>query len=131
MKFIETLGRYQGQKGVFQYKRGSEGVTISAIISNNNSLNPNIQLITTAQWQNILKYIENASRNTFGLTVGGGEGLPATALNSLISNVLPTINPSWYSYISAILEHEGSLELYAGPLGPQGQARIELVKDIP
>lgn len=41
-----------------------------------------------------------------------------------------TWNNSWLSYVSAILEHEGSVDLYAGPVGTQ-TAIISLAKDIP
>ena len=131
MRFVETLGRYQGQKGVFQYKRTSNGVTIDATIGTNSSLNPTNLHITNQQWAGILLAIENAPGSTFGLTVGGGGGYPSTALNSLISGIIPGLNPSWLSYISAILEHEGSLEIYTGALGPAHQSRVDLVRDIP
>lgn len=131
MKFLETLGRYQGQKGVFQYKRGSNGVTIRWDISNNQTIVPQCAIIYASQWHDILCRIEAANGQTFGLTVGGGAGNPTTSLYELISQVLPTQNTSVYAYVCAILEHEGSIETYTGALGPSYQSRIDLVRDIP
>ena len=131
MKFVETLGQSQGQKGIFQYKRSSEGVTIDATISNNTSLNPPKLLLTTKEWTDILAAIEATSGKTFGLTVGGGGDNPTHALSDVITSVKPGLNHSWLSYISAILEHEGSLELYAGPVGATYYAKVDLVRDIP
>jgi hypothetical protein len=135
MKFVETLGRHQNQKGVFQYKRGSTGITISSAIGNA-GLDPNQIFIKRAEWTAILQAVENAPRETFGLTVGGGGGNPASSLYDLIEQAVP--NPgkgwqwhtSWKSYVCAILEHEGSLEFYSGALGPNNQARIILTRDI-
>jgi hypothetical protein len=62
---------------------------------------------------------------------------PQASLYDLIEKAVP--NPpqkgcnwhdSWKSYVCAILEHEGSIDLYHGPLGPKHSAVICLVKDL-
>jgi hypothetical protein len=130
MKFLETLGRWQGQKGVFQYKRTSNGVVIDSSIGNNSSLNPPQLEISNAEWSAILTQISTSGTKTFGITVGGGNGNPSIALDGIINAIIPGLNPSWISYICAILEHEGSLETYTGALGQGYQSRIDLVRDI-
>ena len=134
MKFVETLGRYHGQKGVFQYKRSSHGITIDSSIGNAN-LNPADILITNREWNAILLAIEVAHGESFGLTVGGGAGNPSTCLYDLIEQAVPNpthnwqLNASWKSYVCAILEHEGSLDLYSGGLGQGIQARVDLTRN--
>ena len=75
--------------------------------------------------------IEQSPGKTFGLTVGGGGENPTHSLHTIITGVKPHLNHSWLSYICAILEHEGSLELYAGPVGANYYAKVDLVRDIP
>ena len=137
MKFVETLGRHRGQKGIFQYKRSSDGVTISSRIGNAPALNPDIVELTRQEWRAILQAIEGAAGQSFGLTAGGGGGNPTTALYDFIEQALP--NPAggwnwqapWLAFVCAILEHEGSVELYSGALGQGYQAQVTLTRDIP
>jgi hypothetical protein len=138
MKVLQTLGRHGGaQEGVFQYKRTSAGLFIDSAIGQAN-LNPPAITITTAEWSALLAAIEQSPQGTFRLT-----GTPPFAqppnqvLYSLLQQTIP--NPaggwawhdSWKSYVCAILEHEGSIDLYHGLLGPQHTAHIALVRDIP
>ncbi|MBI5536007.1 MAG: hypothetical protein HY898_25025 [Deltaproteobacteria bacterium] len=137
MKVLQTLGRHGGaQEGVFQYKRDVDGVLINATISNAN-LNPNVIRLSHAEWTSILAAIAQANGETFRLT--GAPPFPAPPNQSLYE-LLPTAvrnpaggwqwNDSWKSYICAILEHEGSIDLYHGTLGPQHVAIIALRRDV-
>jgi hypothetical protein len=139
MKVLQTLGRHRGtQEGIFQYKRGSAGVTIDGAVGRAD-LTPNRIILTHDEWRNILAAIENSSQGSFRLS---GFDLPAPpALNQALYNVISDAVPhpaggwrwhdSWRAYVAAILEHEGSVDLYAGPLGPQHVAIISLARDIP
>ena len=137
MKVVETLGQHQGQKGVFQYKRVPAAVVIDTSIGTATLTPPQVTL-TDAEWKAILHAIENAPRNSFRLT-GTPPFItpPNQALREVIQQAVPlptgnwTWNDSWLAYVCAILEHEGSIELYAGSLGPGGSAYIPLRRDLP
>lgn len=138
MKVLQTLGRHGGaQEGIFQYKRMSTGVFIDSAIGQAH-LNPPSITLTAQEWNSILSAIEQSGQGTFRLT-----GMPPfpqppnQSLYALLSQAVPAPaggwnwHDSWKSYVCAILEHEGSVDLYHGLLGPQHSANITLAKDIP
>ena len=138
MKVLQTLGRHGGtQEGVFQYKRSAAGVVIDSTIGQAHLDTPKIT-ITATEWNRILQAIETAPQGTFRLTgTPPFNEPPNQSLYELLSQSLPnptngwTWNDSWKAYICAILEHEGSIDLYHGVLGQHHSAIIPLARDIP
>jgi hypothetical protein len=138
MKVLQTLGRHSGsQEGIFQYKRTADGVFIDGAVGQA-QLNPSSVVLTTAEWQQILGAIEAAPQGSFRLTGAAPFSQPPyQSLYQLLQAAVPhpdrgwTWNDSWKSYVCAILEHEGSIDLYHGSLGPQHAAHITLSRDIP
>jgi hypothetical protein len=137
MKVLQTLGRHGGaQEGIFQYRRRSQGIEIDGSVGQAN-LDPARVLITTNEWSQILRAIEQAPQESFRLT--GVGPFPAPPNQSLYELLQTTVahpaggwawNDSWKSYVCAILEHEGSIDLYHGVLGQQHSATITLARDI-
>ncbi len=139
MKVLQTIGRHGGhQEGIFQYKRGASGVTVDASIGQA-QLDPNTILITTEEWTAILQAIQNCSQATFRLSGSNQSNPPPPnqVLYDVVSRAVPnpadnwSWNDSWRAYVAAILEHEGSIDLYHGVLGQQHGAFIPLARDIP
>jgi len=138
VKVLQTLGRHGGaQEGVFQYKRSSNGVVIDNSIGAA-AVEPPQATLTSQEWSAILMAIENASQATFRLTGQPPFNEPPNqSLYSIISSAVP--NPaggwSWHdsrkAAICAILEHEGSVDLYHGVLGASHAANITIARDIP
>jgi len=137
MKVLQTLGAHAGtQPGIFQYRRTPDGVNIDASVGQANIPNNNITL-TTAEWSQILQAIRDTELQTFRLTgVQPYDQPPRQSLYELISTIVPipsggwTWNDSLKSCVCAVLEHEGSIDLYHGTLGPSHQAIICLKKDV-
>ncbi len=137
MKVLQTLGRHGGhQAGIFQYKRSSTGVVIDGSVGQAN-LSPSEITIATSEWTSILAAIEKAPQSSFRLTGTPPFNAPPNAsLYALLQTALPAPNgwawnDSWKSYVCAILEHEGTVDLYHGTLGPNDQAIIALARDVP
>ena len=139
MKVLQTLGRHgaTAQEGVFQYRRGVQGVFIDGAIGLATSLNPSQILITPQEWQEILQRIQNTQFGTFRLS---GSNVAITGPNHILYEEISAAVPhpthgwnwtdSWRAYVAAILEHEGSVDIYAGVLGrDQPGAYIALAKD--
>lgn len=137
MKVLQTLGAHGGnQTGIFQYRRTPAGVNIDASVGQAN-INPNNITLTTAEWTSILQAMADASRQTFRLT-----GTPPFAhppnqsLYRLIQLAVPSPAGGWQwndslkSYVCAVLEHEGSIDLYHGRLGQHDRAIICLKRDV-
>ncbi|MDG9783717.1 hypothetical protein [Metapseudomonas otitidis] len=123
MKVLQTLGRHGGaQEGIFQYRRNSEGVFIDTSVGQANIQPAQLQ-ITNEEWRLIVHALETADGTTFRITGAPPfDTPPNTSLHDLIRKVLPkpsggSWHPSHFSYIAAILEHEGTLDLYHGTLG--------------
>jgi len=133
MKVIETLGRHQAtqQKGIFQYRRTINGIEIDPSVGQASSLQPGLVTISHQEWTGILMAISNASNNTFRIQASTTSNAPQQDLDSLIQGAAPTVqwNTSLTSYVVAILEHEGTIELYGGPLGSGVGAPIVLRRD--
>jgi hypothetical protein len=138
VKVLETLGQHRAsQKGVFQYKRTADAVMIDTSIGTAN-LNPAQVSITAVEWAQILRAIERAPQGSFRLTGTPPFAAPPNqTLRVVIQQAVPTPaggwtwNDSWLAYVCAILEHEGSIELYGGSLGPGAGAYIPLRRDLP
>lgn len=137
MKVLQTLGAHGGnQTGIFQYRRTPAGVNIDASVGQAN-INPNNITITSLEWNSILQSISDANLQTFRLTgTPPFTQPPNQSLYQLISQAVPAPAGPWQwndslkSYVCAILEHEGSIDLYHGTLGPNAQAIICLKKDV-
>lgn len=124
MKVMQTLGRHGGaQEGVFQYRRTPHGVEIDSGIGQAN-LNPSSVTLTHNEWTQILTAVGTPQQNTFRLT--GGAPFPAPPNQSLYESMQTAVpapaggwnwNDSWKAYVCAILEHEGSVDLYHGAMG--------------
>jgi len=133
MKILETLGQHRGrQKGVFQYKQAAAGVTIDSSIGTA-ALTPADVSLTRNEWTKILQAIEQAPQGSFRLTgTPPFTEPPNQSLHDVIQRAVPNPdggwgwNESWLAYVCAILEHEGSVELYSGVLGPGSAAYIPL-----
>lgn len=137
MKVLQTLGAHGGaQTGIFQYRRTPDGVHIDASVGRA-QLTPDNVLLSSVEWQALLTEIRAVSNNTFRLTGQGPfANPPSQSLYSLINRAIPNPsagwhwNDSWRSYVCAILEHEGSIDLYHGPLGQGHAAIINLARDV-
>lgn len=138
MKVLQTLGRHQGnQAGIFQYRRTPNGVNIDARVGQAEKL---VDIwITSEEWQAILTALSKAQYETFRLTPSSNSTVtkqPNQSLYDFIRKTLPKPSGGWswtdsyLSYVCAILEHEGSIDLYHGPLGPEFQAVIALARDF-
>ncbi len=136
MKVLQTLGRKGGaQEGIFQYRRGAAGVLIDASVGQAN-LNPNRVVLTHGEWRAILDEIQTTNQKTLRLT---GQPpfaqAPNRSLYHLLRQAVPSPaggwswNNSWKAYVCAILEHEGSIDLYHGTIGQGVGAHITLKRD--
>jgi hypothetical protein len=135
MKILQTLGRHSGQQeGIFQYRRTPDGVFIDSGVGRAN-LTPASITLTTEEWTAILRKIGESRERSFRLT--GQRRMPNPphqSLYALLSEAVPRPTggwpwqDTWKTNICAILEHEGSIDLYHGPLGPRNSAVICLSK---
>lgn len=136
MKVLQSLGRASGQvEATFRYRRSSQGVTIDASINRNYNQTPAQIQFTNAEWNAILTAIENAPNETFRITDTGGPGQqPTQRLSQIFAGAVTpngwAWNDSWVAYVAAILEHEGSLDLFHGAIGQGQSAVIALSRDI-
>ena len=136
MKVLQTLGRHGAtQEGIFQYKRTASGVYIDSSIGQA-TLNPPQIIIRRQEWTDILRALRDAPQGTFRLTGAAPFATPPNqSLYELLSNAVPNPgngwnwNDSWRAYVCAILEHEGSIDLYHGVLGQGNSAIICLARD--
>src|SRR5690606_36920610 len=124
MKVLQTLGRHGGaQEGILQYKRTQDGVVIDSGVGRA-TLSPQVAVLLPDEWQAILAELSKGTTRTFRLTgTKLGKKPPKVPLYALLSRAVPEPsegwrwNDSWRAYVCAILEHEGSIDLYHGPLG--------------
>lgn len=135
MKVLQTLGRHGGyQEGIFQYKRTSKGVFID--LSVGQAKGGSICRFGLSEWSDILKEIARSSHKTFGLSSDGQSKKSAKrTLYKLVSDAVPKPkygvkwNDSLRAAVCAVLEHEGTIDLYHGPLGNgNGHAYISLAR---
>jgi hypothetical protein len=137
MKVLQTLGRHGGhQEGIFQYRRTPDGVFIDSAVGQA-QLAPASITLANQEWTAILQAIHNARQGTFRLTgTPPFQTPPNQSLYELLTAAVP--NPaggwqwqdSWKAYVCAILEHEGSIDLYHGVLGQGHSAVVCLARDV-
>jgi hypothetical protein len=137
MRVLQTLGRHGGtnQEGIFQYRRTARGIFVDGSVGRASSLNPASILLTHEEWRKILESIAEAPQGSFRLSGSDVPAPPNQVLYDFISSAVPSPiegwkwTDSWRAYVAAILEHEGSVDLYAGPLGRGSAAFICLARD--
>lgn len=122
MKVLQTLGKHGGQQeGVFQYRRDSRGVYIEPFLETQAPIH-----VPNDQWSSILTELE--ANTTFRLTRSDSDG-PSSLYDLIQKNAPSAVSDSHRSYVAAILEHEGSIDLYHGRIRG-GSAFIALISDI-
>jgi hypothetical protein len=133
MRILQTLGKHrQIDDGVFGYQRTVDGVEITLFRQNASTF-----LVTREEWQGILQAINGSSLGTFRLELHPDSSTdpPRQAMYDVLSASVPDPRRGWTwdnskkAASCAILEHEGSLDLYGGPLGSENSAIICLSKD--
>ena len=138
MRIMQTLGRHKAkdQEGIFQYRRDTHGVLIDFSVGRANTL-PMVRItVSVADWQQLLAAFAAAQASHFRLTRANAKKAPPLAsVYATIKSALPKPGgASWHdSYaaaIAAILEHEGSLDLYGGILQRGIGCSIVLAKDV-
>lgn len=122
MKIMQTLGRHANkQEGIFQYRRSAKGVLIYTTIGLAASAGKFV--LTHEEWAIILKRIKRNRTKVFRITRSISPKPPKSALYELISTAVPKPSAGWSwsdpvrACVVAILEHEGSIDLYHGTLG--------------
>lgn len=120
--------------GIFQYKADAGGRRDRR---KHRTGEPEPWAITRDEWTAILTEIKNRPQGSFRISGTAPFATPPNqSLCDLLSVVVPTPaggwqwNESWKSYVSAILEHEGSIDLYHGTLGPGVGADITMASDL-
>lgn len=122
MKVLQTLGRHGGQlEGIFKYRRHTDGVEIELI-----SVTPRRTFtLTSDEWVAILKQLRKGKAKTFTLTQD---------LYPLLRIAVPNPNGGWNwsrgsdeAAVCAVLEHEGSIDLYHGG---RNSVKIHLRRDV-
>lgn len=135
MKVLQTLGRHAGhQEGIFQYKRTSRGVSIDLTVGQ--IQNGKVYRFALIEWSAILKEVAKCSHKTFGLSSDGqAKTTTKRTLYQVVSDAVPMPIDGWTwtdslrAAVCAVLEHEGTIDLYHGPLGNgNGYAYISLAR---
>lgn len=120
MKVLQTLGRRGSQHGIFQYRRGPNGIIIDMSIGTAPTSPESEIRITNKEWTAILRAIKGEKGILKMTSTSKGKG---TSLHQLIKDAVktPTKFKTWTSsylaYVCSILEHEGSIVFYAGSAG--------------
>lgn len=134
MKVMQTLGRHGGvHEGIFKYKRTSAGVEIDTTIGQSNQ--KGTWLLSHSEWTMILTTIGAVASTTLRISPSQSGNPPNAALYDLIGQAIPQPAAGWTWHDSikacvvAILEHEGSIDLYHGTLGGLHTAFICLQRD--
>ncbi len=137
MKVMQTLGRHAGhQEGIFQYKRTNKGVFVDLTVGQ--TQNGKVYRFALSEWSSILKEVAKCSHKTFGLSSDGQSKTTARrTLYQVVSDAVraPTDGWNWTdslrAAVCAVLEHEGTIDLYHGPLGNgNGHAYISLARTM-
>jgi hypothetical protein len=129
MRVLQTIGSHEGLPTPFYYGRGREGVRIEQIRGQDTTKPFDIP---STVWQEILDMIADSPTTTFAVT--DRHNNPAASSENLYERLhrifsrhqIEGLNDSLLAYVSAILLHEGSLQLYHGRIGPDREARIVL-----
>ena len=131
MKVLQTMGKHAGsQVGVFQYKRTADGVWIDSRISTATTT-PFTVCISHEDWNRLLNAIFSSRNKTFALTSAGNIDGQTDSQNiyELISTIRGDLNDSVKAAICAILEHEGTIDHYHGPVGGGVTVRLVVIRD--
>ncbi|MBP2835687.1 hypothetical protein [Dickeya parazeae] len=117
MKVLQTLGVHgsTGQAGIFQYRRTAQGIEIDSSIGFSSTGGRTI--ILHQSWINLL--ITFSQQNSVW---------DLSSLRTYIQNYL-SVDGSTASAVAAILEHEGSMDLYGGVVGVGQGVSIHLQRD--
>jgi hypothetical protein len=131
MKVLQTLGRHASvSEGIFAYRRARGGVEITAM-GTNQQAGQTIS-ISHADWGAILHAVGGA--NLYRLSTTASNDPPVEVLHDTIMGAFAPVgwtwNTSWAAYVAAILEHEGSVDLYGGGGGPGVGHPIVLQRDV-
>lgn len=137
MKVLQTLGSHDGaHEGAFQYKRIPAGLFIDSTLGKAH-LSPPTAVITNEEWKALLDAIHDVHPGTMRLAGAPPfKEPPERSLFELISEAIPEPSEgwewtdTWKAYICAILEHEGSIDLYHGVLGHGKLAILCYNRDI-
>lgn len=118
MKVLQTLGVHgaTGQAGIFQYRRGHNGIEIDLTIGFSNAGSKTT--VTHTQWESLLQALKQLNTTVWDLS----------GLRTFIQTTVGT-DGSTASAIAAILEHEGSMDLYGGVVGAGQGVSIHLQRD--
>ncbi|QTW17820.1 hypothetical protein [Comamonas kerstersii] len=132
MKVLQTLGRHGGaQEGIFQYSRDKNGVNLDLSIGQATTANKTF-VFTSTEWQQLLTHIGKMPLKTFCITTPTSPSPNQQVLYEELEKALPAPghgqgwHPSVKAAVVAVMEHEGSLDLYHGPLGPKKAVSIIL-----
>jgi len=132
LKVLQTLGRHGGgQEGIFQYKRDHLGVMLDLTVGQAAAANHQY-LFTDAEWALLLSAIGAAVKTTFRITGDVAAAATGNVLYRMFQVAVPVPahgfgwNDSVKAAIVAVLEHEGTLDLYHGPVG-KGQSWVRIV----
>ncbi|WJY13618.1 hypothetical protein PCO82_06700 [Pectobacteriaceae bacterium CE90] len=117
MKVLQTLGVHgaTGQAGIFQYRRTGNGIEVDLSIGFSNTAGRVV--ISHQDWERLL-YDFLQQNSVWDLS----------SLRSFIQTRL-TVDGSTASAVAAILEHEGSMDLYGGVIGVGQGVSIHLQRD--
>jgi hypothetical protein len=135
MRVLQTLGERE-HEGIFQYRRGVDGIEIDASIGRAESLHGAKVVLLHDEWRLILEAIAGQKGSLFRLTGTRTRAVPRQSLRDTIKGAVPAPaggwawTDSWASYVAAILEHEGSVDLYGGPCGRGRGVPIVLSRDV-
>lgn len=136
MRTLEKFGWSPQYTDTFLYHRKAGGLYIKKI------KDEVMIFIEGSDWEALLREIEGSGNKTFGLSATGGANPPNDSLYDIIDRVLKKrkidngqvsgsktkLSDSDSAAVCSILFHEGSLDLYSGPLGPKEMARIVFQK---
>ncbi|MDU6227925.1 MAG: hypothetical protein E6625_20480 [Enterobacter asburiae] len=120
MKVLQTLGsyNYNGQVGIFQYRRIVAGVEINPLDHNLHSV-----VIPHNSWTNMLTFLDGLQKKVNGLSdLKKALSQALRGVQGIHNNHMPAV--------AAILEHEGSIDHYGGKMGRNQSATIYLKTEI-
>lgn len=127
MKVLQTLGKYKrdNAEGVFAYRRLASSVWFESVIVRKRKAAWSFEIDNVA-WQKLLTVLaQRTGPATYRLSPSDTADPPTTALiDTIRSAISPSPKaisgkrpPGWASYVAAVLEHEGSIDIYGGPGG--------------
>ena len=131
MRVLQSLGLKAGMPTPFYYKRDLRGVHIVPILGRDKQ---KATTIPTESWSKLLAEIARDKRRTFTVAPTDNPAASSDSTYKKIKTLLEgepiegPITTSLLAYISSILVHEGTLQLYHGRIGRDREARVVLRK---